>query len=213
MDEQRPQRAGPFETLGAWLHIWTPPRDLEVPPVPWRKVAVGAALLALAGIAVAVFVAPEIDEGKQERAARQDAQLERGQSAERARIRRSQRPRWGTVPPGASRAEAIAALGEAVGRDARARFDKDAESARCEPAPGADPTSASVLYDCHSKTSDVVGGSGETVGALTLPYRGRIFFNERRYAFCRVHPRPGERWITDPRKAVLLPRVCSLYRS
>jgi hypothetical protein len=34
--------------LGAWLGVWTPPREADVPPIPWRKVALGAAAVAVA---------------------------------------------------------------------------------------------------------------------------------------------------------------------
>ena len=55
-------KASKLEILGAWLGIWTPPRDVEVPPVPWRKVGyVALGVLAVAA-AVAVFVAPAMDE-------------------------------------------------------------------------------------------------------------------------------------------------------
>jgi hypothetical protein len=206
------QRAGPFETLGAWLRIWTPPRDVEVPPIPWRKVAAGGVVLALIGVAVAIFVAPEIDEGKREGAAQEARERERTRAAQRARIEREQRPRWGDLPRGATRAEAVAAVGDAIGRDARARYETEDERALCEPVPGVDAAAPTVLYDCHAKVRDIVG-AGDTRGALTLPYRASIRFADDRYAFCRIFPRPGERWIEDPRDAILMPRVCSLYRT
>jgi hypothetical protein len=31
---EMPRRASIFEIVGAWLRIWTPPRDVEIPPVP-----------------------------------------------------------------------------------------------------------------------------------------------------------------------------------
>jgi len=57
-------RAAWWEVLGAWLHVWTPPRGVAVPPVPWRWVAAaGAGLVALVAVVVLV-VAPKVDEGK-----------------------------------------------------------------------------------------------------------------------------------------------------
>ena len=59
------RRASILEILGAWLHLWTPPRDVAIPPVPWRKLALGFGVAAsLLGIALAVMI-PRIDEGKE----------------------------------------------------------------------------------------------------------------------------------------------------
>ncbi|MEA2195495.1 MAG: hypothetical protein QOG42_1929, partial [Solirubrobacteraceae bacterium] len=54
-------RASRWETLGAWLRIWTPPRDVEIAPVPWRAVALLAAALAVATAACVVLVLPAVD--------------------------------------------------------------------------------------------------------------------------------------------------------
>ena len=63
------RRASVLEILGAWLHVWTPPRDVEIPPVPWRKLAIWAGVGAVVlGVALAVMI-PRINEGKDERAA------------------------------------------------------------------------------------------------------------------------------------------------
>ena len=75
--------------------MWTPPRDVVVPPPPWRKIALGAlVVLAVAGGAVAL-IAPEIEEGKEERAEaerRKDAAFE---AAKRKRLAEEGRPRSG----------------------------------------------------------------------------------------------------------------------
>ena len=34
------RRASVLEIVGVWLHVWTAPRDVEIPPVPWRKLAI-----------------------------------------------------------------------------------------------------------------------------------------------------------------------------
>ena len=31
------RRASILEIVGVWLHVWTAPRDVVIPPVPWRK--------------------------------------------------------------------------------------------------------------------------------------------------------------------------------
>src|SRR3954447_5829485 len=35
------RRASIFEIVGAWLHLWTPPRGVTTPPVRWRRLGVG----------------------------------------------------------------------------------------------------------------------------------------------------------------------------
>ena len=64
---------GPFETVGAWLHLWTPPREVEVPPVPKRKLAIGALIAAVVLGAAAAVAVPAIDSGKKEGAAQRRA--------------------------------------------------------------------------------------------------------------------------------------------
>ena len=79
-------RAAWWEVLGAWLHLWTPPRGVEVPPVPWRWVAaVAAGIVAV----VAVLASP--------RRARDRRREARGRDRRRpARPRRAAGP--GGVP-------------------------------------------------------------------------------------------------------------------
>src|ERR687896_2376362 len=91
--EKATRRASVLERVGAWLRIWTPPRDVEVPPVPVRKLVLGGlALLVVAGAATAV-VAPRIDDSKDARAAAEARERDQRRAAERERIRVEQRPR------------------------------------------------------------------------------------------------------------------------
>src|SRR3954469_15049129 len=95
MDERR---LGRLEVLGAWLGVWTPPRGAEVPPVPWRAVAVAGTILALGLLAAAVLLVPGIV-GNRERAderARKGAQQRPAEPL--AAAEREQRPRTGTGP-------------------------------------------------------------------------------------------------------------------
>ncbi len=85
------KKANPFEILGAWLHVWTPPRDVRIPPVPWRKLAIGTGVGALiVGIALAIMV-PRIDSNKQQTAAENAAF--RAQASARRTSRASPRRR------------------------------------------------------------------------------------------------------------------------
>src|SRR5262245_41006287 len=89
------RRANVLEILGAWMHLWVPPRDAYVPPIPWKKIGIGfAAVLAVTGIALAIMV-PRIDEHKEQTAAA-NAEFKRNAVAKnRARITKLQAARHG----------------------------------------------------------------------------------------------------------------------
>jgi len=90
-------RATRWEILGAWLRIWTPPRDVEIPPIPWRKVGALAALTCVVGVLVALFAGPRIEDGKQRRATgqqRAEAALSR-EALARLRCHENPRPAEG----------------------------------------------------------------------------------------------------------------------
>src|SRR5690348_14308912 len=79
-----------WETLGAWLHVWTPHRDAEVPPVPWRTITIGT-VLAIVVVAVAgVLAIPRIDAAKRAGAARDARALAAARAAERRRTKAEQ---------------------------------------------------------------------------------------------------------------------------
>src|SRR5438067_11176788 len=82
---------GRFETLGAWLRLWTPPKGATVPPVPRRRLAIGGAVTLLALAALAAWLVPRIEHSK-----RATAQADRRTTAalaarERARLVEDQR--------------------------------------------------------------------------------------------------------------------------
>jgi hypothetical protein len=210
-------KASKLETLGAWLGLWTPPRDVEVPPVPWRKVAWGALGLAIVVAAVALFVAPAIDDAKDEGAAERQRALDQRAAERRARIEREQAPQTGRVRTAGSRAAVVAQVELAIGADAVKRFSPKAEVAQCEPAQGQSDlveTAPKVAFDCLSSTVDIRGAANQTGarGQLGFPYRAIVDFAAATYAFCRMHPAPSEKALPDPRKAVRLPAPCLLQR-
>ena len=195
-----------IEVLGAWLGIWTPPRDAEVPPIPWRKVGlVALAALVVAGGAIAL-IAPRIDDAKEERAAREQRALEERTALRRAIIRAEQTPRTGSAT--GDRGQVMQVVAAAVGRDARERFSPNARAATCEPVPGVDATAARVAFACHAPIREIVAGGGRAVGSLAIPFRAVVDFDRGRYAFCKVNPPPGEQIIPDPRSIVELPTAC-----
>ena len=108
------RRANVLEIIGAWLHLWVPPRDAYVPPIPWKKLGIGfAALLAVTGIALAIMV-PRIDDTKQQTAAEKADYKRHAVAINRARITKAQAPRHGEAksllpPAGALAAERAAA--------------------------------------------------------------------------------------------------------
>ncbi len=208
-ETNRPARLSRIEVLGAWLGLWTPPREAHVPPVPWRKVALGAALLALAAVLAAVLVAPAIDTAKDERSASEQRAEDLARSGRRARQRIEQQPRTGRLE-GGSRLEGLAGVERAIGEDARERFSPRAGQGTCEVTAGADATGPRVSYNCLSPVREVVG-AGEQEGArgqLGIPYRAVLDFKRRAYVFCKINPIPGERVVPDPRGLVELPRPC-----
>ena len=206
-------RASRWETLGAWLRLWTPPRDVEVPPPPRpRTLFLGAlAVLVVSGGAYAV-IAPRIDEGKDRRSASEQRAFEARRLAQTERLRREGRPRRGSFPAGASRQEVLTALETAITRDAVARFERGelpgrVSDTRCEPA----ARRGDRLFDCLGKVRTIVGVDEDErydAGTLGYPFRARVDFDRRRWAFCKVSPPPGEQIIPDPRYLVEVPPAC-----
>jgi hypothetical protein len=146
-DERR--RAGKFETVGAWLHIWTPARDVAVPPVPWRQLLLfGVPLVALA-TAGAWLVFEDASETKREREAvearedmeRKAAQLEQLGIEQALHVKHV---------ASAERPELVAELETALLADARARvrrgtLEQEVERVECEPFPATAPRRAAEL--------------------------------------------------------------------
>src|SRR5262245_51299023 len=142
--EQR--RLGRLEVLGAWLGVWTPPREAAVPPVPWRLIAVAGGLLAIALLAGAALLVPGIVDDRQraDERAREAAQRRHAQALEAAD--REMRPRTGTGvadagrgTPAARRIRAREALlaeaHEALRADAAIRGAGKVKGLDCEPFP------------------------------------------------------------------------------
>lgn len=102
-----------------------------MPPPPWRKIVLGVLLLlAVAGGAIAL-IAPEIEEGKEDRAEEERRRDARFEEAERRRLAEQGRPRTGRAerPTGPlspaeqrrARRALVQEVERAITRDARAR--------------------------------------------------------------------------------------------
>jgi hypothetical protein len=231
--ERDPTRLSRFEVLGAWLHVWTPHRDAEVPPVPVRRILAWT-LVGLVGLgAVAVVSVPAIQDAKR----RSDARDARALAASRARARRAielaQRPQRGHAArprglaglPAAERLRARRALLRtsegAILADARHRvatgaFGNQVQTVQCRRSPPAsDPRAPGAeadlgarvgAYDCIAVTRFIPNGADR--GALGYPFRLVVDFDRFDYVWCKSTPVPGEQVIPDPRTVVGLPRVC-----
>jgi hypothetical protein len=228
--ERERQRASALESLGAWLRIWTPPRDVEVRPVPKRALLIAGAALLVVAIAVVALVAPAIDEGKQRADAREQAADDARREAAARRAAESQRPTVVSLAAlrpsaGSSADERLAARGalvaeveERITADARARaaegeLRRPSGPTVCEPASGT-PAAATDLavrrgvFDCDTTIRAIAATETNEGGSLTYPFRAVVDFASYRVAWCKTNPVPGEQIVPDPRSVVELPRAC-----
>jgi len=222
-------RASRWETLGAWLQIWTPPRDVEVPPLTRRVVLTALAGLAVLALAVAL-AAPVIDRGKDRAAGEERARATARAAAARQEALREQRAKSAAVPelrrtrtaPSAARRAARAALvvatERAISADARARaasgeLERRTGETRCRPAaragaPLEDLALRSAAFDCLTTTATIAATERNVAGRLGYPFRAVIDFERARFAWCKTNPVPSEKFIPDPRGIVRLPAAC-----
>jgi hypothetical protein len=222
------------ETIGAWLKLWTPPRDVEVPPVPVRGLLIGGALtLVLLGGAAALIV-PAIDDSKERRAAADAREAAERRAESRRRQIAEQRPRTldaASLQPAARApdADVVAARQALVRRaetaisdDARARadageLDGNPQGTQCEPYPkrsdradwpDRDLAAARGVYDCLVFVRAVPVTETSEGGQVGYPFRAVLDFRRFSIAWCKTNPIPGERVVPDPRTVLELPKAC-----
>ncbi len=220
MEDRRLRR---LEVLGAWLGIWTPPRGAAVPPVPWRPVAIAAALLATVLLVAAALLVPGILDDRERASERAREAALRRHAQVLATAGREQRPRTGRGPadPGtgaavAERAQArtdlLARAGDALKADATRRDAGRVRGLDCEPFPrGSAPRPPvgdlrrrAAAYQCVAVTSRFGEGTSQE-GVIGIPFRLVADFARGRYAFCRVVPLSDRDRLTHP-----LPAACRL---
>jgi hypothetical protein len=204
MGDRPPEQLSRWEILGAWLRLWTPPREAAVPPVPWRKVAVGGVLLlAAAVVAVVVLLNTESDRTAAERRAARAA-VER-HTEFLASVDRRQAAHHGRGPAGADRVRTRRDLLGAAHADISAVTDgRDVD---CEPFPKTleatppveDLARAAAAYDCLAVESRF------DTGAIGKPFRLVVHFDSGRYAFCEIVPLGDRDRLSHP-----LPGACRL---
>ena len=199
-----PERASRWEVAGAWLHVWTPPRDVEVPDPPWGRIAaIAAAILVALGVVLA-FAIPAIDDAKEESAREEAQRLAASRRVERARLIRDQRMVRGraTLPkdvagtPAAAapltHAIALAVVAEARRRHAAGEIESPiAEGeARCRKRPS---PATRLRLECIAVTSTVESGDERgRVGSIGYPFLAAGSLRTGRYNFCKTNPQPGE---------------------
>ena len=220
------------ETIGAWLKVWTPPRDVEVPPPPSRRgLLIGGAVLLVLLAGAAALIVPAIDDSK-DRAAAADAReaAQRREARDRETIA-EQRPRTleaASLRPaaGAADTERVAARTAllqraeiAISDDARARADAGELEGRpqgteCEPYPKRTPgpeedlAAARGVYDCLVFVRAIASTETNVAGQLGYPFRAVLDFERFSVTWCKTNPVPGERVVPDPRTVLELPKAC-----
>jgi hypothetical protein len=229
--DERP-RAGRWDTLAVWLHIYAAPSDAEVPPVPVRKIVAAGIVGLIVLAAAALLIVPAIHRGK-DRARRSDAAADRATArGERRRIVLDQRAHVAAVRPGRSgrdsipvRAAVLDRATRAIGTDARARvragrLEGRIRSVRCTPLPAGTtvhPERRLDLrfgrYDCTAITAVIARSRLNEQGALGYPFRLAVDFGARRFGWCMVDPPAGEGSAPDPRQVPQPPAACTDPRS
>ena len=225
MNDRPRQRLGRLETLGAWLNLWTPPRDVPVPAVPWKALGITATVLVAGLVALALLVFPRV-------AADRDAAREREQriAAERhaallASVDREQQPHVGRGPRDLpadeparrvrTRIGLITEARSAIARDAGERSARRILGVQCEPFPrvvDGTPTRelsrGAAAYDCVAVTSRFDTGASSPGGVIGMPFRLVAHFDSGRYAWCRIVPLGDRDRLSHP-----LPDACRLEPS
>jgi hypothetical protein len=208
--DRDPTRLGTFEKLGAWLGIWTPPRDAVLPPPPSRRTIAIAAFVAVALAAgAAALVVPPIQRGKAQRAAAAKRRHDAAQVARRRRLaaegrlhRGNGRRPGGRLTPSAqlrARRALVGDLERAITRDARARvragrLEGPVLATECEINP---PSRRPVERDLDARGSDydcLVVTRRDPDGHFSVGYTFDATVDYRRFEFtwrkaCLV---PGE---------------------
>ena len=220
MPDERPVfRASLGEIVGAWLRVWTPRRDVYIPPVPRFRLLLALVLLVggVAGAAVLVEHGKEL--GRQRDRREEAAHV----AVLRAQIAREQLPRHADLAAH-SRTGIERALERAITADSQQRFARHALDARVthtncipfarpevphppEPPPGA----ASGKYECLGVTASVPRTPGTRAGDFGFPFWARVDFRHRRAVWCKVNPRPGELGVGGDVFVPLVP-ACDLFQ-
>jgi hypothetical protein len=198
----QPPRLKRYELVGAWLHVWTPPKGVEVPPVPVRRLLIWGAVVAVVLGGAAAVIVPAIDKGKR-RGAAERARAEQAYVArEKARLAKDQTPRSGrsttrTATDAGTRALVLADMRAAITSDARARaragtIDGPISRTTCDVVPSLTNAQRGI-YRCLA----VSGSEDNSVKGFSLltgySFIANVDFTHGSFVWCKLNPRPGER--------------------
>jgi hypothetical protein len=210
-----------WEVLGAWLRVWTPPRDVDVPPIPWRAVGIGAGVLFVLAVLTVVAGIPAVKDDNRSRSVREQAAADARIDARVRRLTIEQRAHRAEAAPAAGveeRRALVARLESEILDDARARVragNLKGPVRRVDCAPGQRSRAGGVVpeevlsraragYECTAVTSDITG----TGGSIGYPFKGVVDFGTGALVWCKTNPPPGEQAIPDPRRQPRLPSEC-----
>lgn len=220
-DRGQPDRYEPLPNLG------------QLPGWLWRKmgrrsrIALGVVLLG--ALAVAVALAPGIQESKRKRLASEQRERAEHRAKLIRRLEAEQRPRFGrsnsVAPAGADAAEQLTArrrtldnLMNAILHDARRRVRMGElpppliQTVECEPFPrtvtvvGADKdlSRRRGRYSCLAVTSKLKRSESNPGLVTGHPYRALVDFKAGHYAYCKTSRQPGP----SEHPLVTTPRAC-----
>jgi hypothetical protein len=194
--------------------------------VPWRRLAIGGALGAVAiGVALALAI-PAINDSKDRASERERRQHEAFLNARHSQLVADQAAHTGSGKPARERTGRLALIGAleaSIADDARERVQAgklsgDIKGASCDAAPKSriggvapedDPGRSRGVYVCVAKTDDVPRPGYARPGAIGYPFQGAVDFDSGDYTWCKTNPPPGERVVPDPRLTVELPKACT----
>jgi hypothetical protein len=178
---------------------------VEVPPVPWRRIAIGSVVVLAALGGLAAILVPVIESGKDKEARRTRTERAAAVRRETKRLRADQRPHFGrTAPAGprptrADRLRMVAALEAGITRDARARvkagtLDGPIQRSECERGYGGrvDPRTGRAIYKCIAVGSETVGQRNLPL-VVGYPFVATVDFERGRFCWCKTNPVAGEK--------------------
>jgi hypothetical protein len=201
-----------WEIVGAWLHVWTPPRDVDIPPVPRRKLAIWGTVAAVVLAGALALIIPAIQTGKEKGAAERAREHAALVIAQAKFLRQDQRLHLATAAPGA---DLVTALQQQITADARARvrahkLGGPIVATQCSAAGRYVIQFAhSRVYKCFVATATNLQGEGNDKFDTGYPFVATIYTRTRKLAWCKENPQPGEKTRGHGLARVVMSPVCA----